>query len=40
MLPLMTFGEAFINGIVISAAVMFRPNWVRSFDDGAYLWKR
>jgi uncharacterized membrane protein len=40
LLPLMTFGEAFINGIVLSAAVMFRPNWVRSFDDGAYLWKR
>ncbi len=40
ILPLMTFGEAFINGIVISAAVMFRPEWVRSFDDGAYLWKR
>lgn len=40
ILPLMTFGEAFINGIVISAAVMFRPDWVRSFDDGAYLWKR
>jgi uncharacterized membrane protein len=36
----MTFGEAFINGIVMSAAVMFRPSWVRSFDDGAYLWKR
>ncbi|MEZ5458259.1 MAG: hypothetical protein R3E65_02665 [Steroidobacteraceae bacterium] len=40
ILPLMSFGEAFINGIVISAAVMFRPNWVRSFDDRAYLWKR
>lgn len=40
LLPLMTFAEAFINGIVMSAAVIFRPNWVRSFDDGAYLWKR
>lgn len=40
ILPLMTFGEAFINGIVISAAVMFRPGWVRSFDDRSYLWKR
>jgi uncharacterized membrane protein len=40
ILPLMTFGEAFINGIVMSAAVMFCPHWVRSFDDRAYLWKR
>ncbi len=40
VLPLMTFGEAFINGLVIAAAVMFRPDWVRSFDDRAYLWKR
>jgi uncharacterized membrane protein len=40
VLPLMTFGEAFINGMLIATAVIFRPHWVMSFDDRAYLAKR
>jgi uncharacterized membrane protein len=40
VLPLMTFGEAFINGILMAAAVVFRPHWVMSFDDPSYLKKR
>lgn len=40
LLPLMLFGEAFINGMLMAAAVVFRPHWVMSFDDRAYLSKR
>lgn len=40
VLALMTFGEAFLNGMLIATAVVFRPNWVMSFDDRAYLAKR
>jgi uncharacterized membrane protein len=40
LLPLMTFGEAFMNGLLIATAVVFRPHWVMSFDDRAYLSKR
>lgn len=40
VLALMTFGEAFLNGMLIAAAVVFRPKWVMSFDDRAYLAKR
>lgn len=40
VLALMTFGEAFLNGMLIATAVVFRPHWVMSFDDRAYLAKR
>ena len=40
LLPLMSFGEAFINGLLIATVAVYRPQWVMSFDDGAYLTKR
>ena len=36
-LPLVMFPEAFINGAVMSLRVVFRPDWVRLFDDRWYL---
>lgn len=36
-LPMMSFGEAFMNGLVMAVAVVFRPEWVASFDDRRYL---
>jgi uncharacterized membrane protein len=36
-LPLVVFPEAFINGAVMSLLVVFRPDWVRLFDDRWYL---
>ena len=40
LLPLMTFGEAFINGLLVATAVVYRPRWVMSFDDGSYFAER
>ena len=40
MLPFMSFGEAFANGIVMAMAVVYRPKWVMSFDDRLYLGRR
>ncbi len=40
LLPLMSFGEAFMNGLIMATAVVFRPEWVMSFNDRAYLWRR
>jgi uncharacterized membrane protein len=40
MLPFMSFGEAFANGIVMAMAVVYRPKWVMSFDDRLYLARR
>lgn len=40
LLPLMGFGEAFINGVVVATAAVYRPRWVMSFDDGAYFAQR
>jgi len=37
VLPLMSFGEAFVNGMVMAMAVVYRPKWVMSFDDRLYL---
>ena len=37
ILPLMSFGEAVVNGTIISMAVVYRPAWVMSFDDRLYL---
>lgn len=39
-LPLMSFGEPFLNGIVIAVAVVYFPQWVASFDDRLYLARR
>ncbi len=40
ILPFMSFGEAFVNGMVMAMAVVYRPRWVMSFDDRLYLRKR
>jgi uncharacterized membrane protein len=40
ILPFMSFGEAFVNGMVMAMAVVYRPKWVMSFDDRLYLRKR
>jgi len=37
ILPLMSFGEAVVNGTIIGMAVVYRPQWVMSFDDRIYL---
>jgi uncharacterized membrane protein len=39
VLPFMSFGEAFVNGMVVAMAVVYRPQWVMSFDDRLYLRK-
>lgn len=39
VLPLMSFGEAFVNGMVMAMMVVYRPKWVMSFDDRLYLSK-
>jgi uncharacterized membrane protein len=40
LLPLMSFGEAVANGMVMAMAVVYRPHWVMSFDDRLYLRRR
>jgi uncharacterized membrane protein len=40
VLPFMSFGEAPVNGMVMAMAVVYRPQWVMSFDDRLYLRKR
>jgi uncharacterized membrane protein len=40
LLPMMSFGEAFLNGVVMAMTVVYRPKWVMSFDDRLYLRKR
>ncbi|MFW2405440.1 MAG: energy-coupling factor ABC transporter permease [Gammaproteobacteria bacterium] len=37
VLPLLMFPEAFINGMVVTGLVAFKPNWIPSFDDRVYL---
>jgi uncharacterized membrane protein len=36
-LPMVSLAEAFMNGIVMAMAVVYRPEWVASFDDRIYL---
>lgn len=36
-LPVVSVAEAFINGLMMAAAVVYRPEWVASFDDRLYL---
>ena len=33
LLPLLMFGEGFINGTVVTALAVFHPEWVRSFTE-------
>ena len=35
--PLMMFPEAFINGLIVTVLVVFKPGWIPSFDDEVYL---
>ena len=35
--PLMMFPEAFINGLIVTVLVVFKPGWIPSFDDDVYL---
>lgn len=37
LVPLLVVPEAFITGILIALMVVFRPEWVASFDDKRYL---
>jgi uncharacterized membrane protein len=37
LLPLLMFSEAFIDGMCISALAIFRPAWLKTFDDQFYL---
>jgi uncharacterized membrane protein len=36
-LPMVSLAEAFMNGVVMAMAVVYRPDWVASFDDRLYL---
>lgn len=40
VLPMMSFGEAFVNGMIMAMVVVYRPKWVMSFDDRLYLSRR
>lgn len=35
--PLVFFAEAFVNGMLTTAMVVMRPDWVSSFDDARYI---
>jgi uncharacterized membrane protein len=35
--PLLVFPEAFVTGFVLTVMVVYRPEWVASFDDERYL---
>ena len=37
ILPLLMFPEAFINGLIVTGLVVFKPAWIASFDDDLYL---
>lgn len=39
-IPMMFFGEAFLNGILLAIFVAYRPAWVASFSDAFYLYGR
>jgi len=40
LLPMLSFAEAFTNGLLMAMAVVYRPQWVMSFDDRLYLARR
>lgn len=35
--PLMIFAEAFFTGMIAASLVLFRPDWICTFDDRRYL---
>ena len=37
ILPMLMFGEGFLNGAVISLVVAYKPRWVATFHDRWYL---
>lgn len=37
LIPLFMFPEAFITGVLMTLLVVYRPEWVASFDDRRYL---
>ena len=37
VLPMLMFGEGFLNGAVITLAVACKPQWVATFHDRWYL---
>ncbi len=37
ILPMLMFGEGFLNGAVMSLMVVYRPRWVATFHDRWYL---
>jgi len=37
VLVLMGFAEAYVDGLVMSATVVYKPDWVASFDDCIYF---
>ena len=37
IMPLMMFPEAFVNGLIVTGLVVFKPTWIPSFDDEVYL---
>jgi uncharacterized membrane protein len=38
--PLILFTEAFLNGLLVTVLVAVRPDWVWTFDDARYLYRR
>ena len=37
VIPLLMFGEAFLNGLVMILLVAYKPRWVATFHDHWYL---
>lgn len=37
LLPMMGFAQGTINGMIMSGAVVFHPEWVKSFDSDVYF---
>ncbi len=37
LIPLMLFGEGFLNGLNLAIFVVYRPQWVQAFNDRLYL---
>ncbi len=37
---LLAFGEATLSGMILTLAVVYRPQWVATFDDSLYLGRR
>ena len=37
VMPLLMFPEGFVTGMLMTMCVVFRPDWVRTFDDRDYL---